>query len=130
MRYLYQCFVDLENADVSINRERPWYKIWKKGVSENIVGYKENVWLNNVLYKMELWGRNNQWKKEWNKAVVLAHTFLIYLWKTICIINEENAHAPVVGNEIIPALFLKLCVLCIFYVFTIYNQQMHNIFNT
>jgi len=54
----------------------------------------------------------------------------IFMEGIICIINEENAHAPVVGNEIIPALFLKLCVLCILYVFTIYNQQMHNIFNT
>jgi len=54
----------------------------------------------------------------------------IFMEGIICIINEGNAHAPVVGNEIIPALFLKLCVLCILYVFTIYNQQMHNIFNT
>jgi len=50
------------------------------------------------------------------------YLFNIFVADIICIINEEYAHAPVVDNEVIPALFLKLCVLCILYVFTVYNQ--------
>jgi len=63
-------------------------------------------------------------------CILSPYLFNTFMEGIICIINEESAHAPVVGNEIIPALFLKLCVLCNLFVFTIYNQQMHSIFNT
>jgi len=60
--------------------------------------------------------------KEGVKQGCSLSPYLFNMEGIICIIIEENAHAPVVGNEILPALFLKLCVLCVLYVFTVYNQ--------
>jgi hypothetical protein len=99
---IYWCLVDLEKAFDSFDREALWFKMRKKGVSDNMVECIKKMY-DNTKFCLKCGGNKVTDFVEQRRGVrwgcsLSPYLFIIFIDDIMGYISEGNVHAPVIGK--------------------------------